>query len=152
MWRNIKGYEGLYEINENAVVRRVDGTGVDGRKVTAHVVMSSKTKKGTRYIALWKDGTRRTYMLHKLYAAAFGISENEAVRRLYKGFLGNGEAIFNVRSVLLQNLRFYESEQASGENRNDEILYIRQFLEELKMDMEEKYFYAGEFRQKAAEM
>ena len=34
MWRDIKGYEGLYEINENAVVRRVDGTGIDGRKVS----------------------------------------------------------------------------------------------------------------------
>ena len=54
MWRDIKGYEGLYEINENAVVRRVDGTGIDGRKVSTHVVVSSRTKKGTRYIALWK--------------------------------------------------------------------------------------------------
>ena len=25
MWRDIKDYEGLYEINENAVVRRVEG-------------------------------------------------------------------------------------------------------------------------------
>ena len=25
MWRDIKEYEGLYEINENAVVRRVEG-------------------------------------------------------------------------------------------------------------------------------
>lgn len=46
MWRDIKGYEGLYEINENAVVRRVDGTGIDGRKVSTHVVVSSRTKKG----------------------------------------------------------------------------------------------------------
>ena len=90
MWRDIKGYEGLYEINENAVVRRVDGTGIDGRKVSTHVVVSSRTKKGTRYIALWKEGGRRTYMLHKLYATAFQMSENEAIRRLYRGFTGNG--------------------------------------------------------------
>ena len=51
MWRDIKDYEGLYEINENAVVRRVEGKGIDGRKVTTHVVVSSKTRKGTRYIA-----------------------------------------------------------------------------------------------------
>ena len=37
MWRDIKDYEGLYEINENAVVRRVEGKGIDGRKVTTHV-------------------------------------------------------------------------------------------------------------------
>ena len=46
MWRDIKEYEGLYEINENAVVRRVEGKGIDGRKVTTHVVVSSKTRKG----------------------------------------------------------------------------------------------------------
>ncbi|MBU5479803.1 NUMOD4 domain-containing protein [Blautia sp. MSJ-19] len=152
MWRDIKGYEGLYEINEDAVVRRVDGTGIDGRKVSTHVVVSSKTKKGTRYIALWKEGSRRTYMLHKLYAAAFHMSENEAGRRLYRGFIGDGEAICNVRSTLLQNLNLFEKEQAEGINRNDEILYIRQFLEELQRDMREKNLYEGEFQQKAAEM
>ena len=88
MWRDIKDYEGLYEINENAVVRRVEGKGIDGRKVTTHVVVSSKTRKGTRYIALWKNGNRKTFMLHKLYAEAFYMSENEACRRLYKGFIG----------------------------------------------------------------
>lgn len=31
MWRDIKEYEGLYEINENAVVRRVEGKGIDTR-------------------------------------------------------------------------------------------------------------------------
>ena len=110
MWRDIKGYEGLYEINENAVVRRVDGTGIDGRKVSTHVVVSSRTKKGTRYIALWKEGGRRTYMLHKLYATAFQMSENEAIRRLYRGFTGNGEAIHNVCGTLLESLKLYEKE------------------------------------------
>lgn len=152
MWRDIKGYEGLYEINENAVVRRVDGTGIDGRKVSTHVVVSSRTKKGTRYIALWKEGGRRTYMLHKLYARAFQMSENEAIRRLYRGFTGNGEAIHNVCGTLLENLKLYEKEQAEGMNRNDEILYIRQFLEELKTDMEEKNRYPEEVSQRMAEM
>ena len=152
MWRDIKGYEGLYEINENAVVRRVDGTGIDGRKVSTHVVVSSRTKKGTRYIALWKEGGRRTYMLHKLYATAVQMSENEAIRRLYRGFTGNGEAIHNVCGTLLESLKLYEKEQAEGMNRNDEILYIRQFLEELKTDMEEKNRYPEEVPQRMAEM
>ena len=152
MWRDIKGYEGLYEINENAVVRRVDGTGIDGRKVSTHVVVSSRTKKGTRYIALWKEGGRRTYMLHKLYATAFQMSANEAIRRLYRGFTGNGEAIHNVCGTLLESLKLYEKEQAEGLNRNDEILYIRQFLEELKTDMEEKNRYLEDVPQRMAEM
>lgn len=104
MWRDIKEYEGLYEINENAVVRRVEGKGIDGRKVTTHVVVSSKTRKGTRYIALWKDGNRKTFMLHKIYAEAFYMSENEACRRLYKGFIGYGQAVQNVKEIFFSGI------------------------------------------------
>lgn len=91
-------------------------------------------------------------MLHKLYATAFQMSENEAIRRLYRGFNGNGEAINNVCGTLLESLKIYEKEQAEGLNRNDEILYIRQFLEELKTDMEEKNRYLEEVPQRMAEM
>lgn len=134
MWREIKGYEGLYEINENAVVRRMAGRGSDGRRISSHVVASSKTRKGTRYIALWKDGDRKTFMLHKIYSDAFYISENEACRRLYKGFSGNATAVQNVKDILLKNLTDLEQEQTLGTDRHDEILYIKQFLEELKND------------------
>ena len=68
------------------------------------------------------------------------------------GFTGNGEAIHNVCGTLLENLKLYEKEQAEGMNRNDEILYIRQFLEELKTDMEEKNRYPEEVPQRMAEM
>lgn len=134
MWRDIKGYEGLYEINENGVLRRMEGIGSDGRRVSAHVVASSRAVNGMRYVALWKDGQRKTYMLHKLYAAAFYVSEKEACRRLYKGFSGNVQAVRNVRNILLHNLDSLEKEHAAGNSRHDEILYIKQFLDELEND------------------
>lgn len=134
MWREIRGYEDLYEISEDAVVRRKEGCAADGRRVTSHVVIPSKTRKGTRYIALWKEGRRKTYMLHKLYAEAFGVSENEASRRCYLGFSGNHAAVDNVRTALSEVLDNYEKEAQKGIPRNDEILYIRQFLYELKND------------------
>ncbi len=152
MWRDIKGYEGLYEINEDAVVRRVSQTGSDGRRVFMHVVVSSRTKNGTRYITLWKDGERKNYMLHKIYAAAFQMSKHEAMRRLYRGFTGNGAAIDNVSEMLHKNLKVYEKEQTEGLDRKDEILYIRQFLEELQKDMDEKNRYPDEVLQRMEEM
>lgn len=132
MWREIKGYEGLYEINEQAMVRRLCGEKSDGRKTSTHRVMSSSTAKGTQYIALWKQGERRTFMLHKLYAQAFYMSEKEACRRLYQGFRGDGQAVQNVKEILLKNLNDLEQLEASGNDRHDEILYIKQFLDELK--------------------
>lgn len=134
MWREIKGYEGLYEINEDAVIRRMEGIGTDGRTVTSHVVVASKTQKGTRYINLWKDGLRKTFMLHKIYAETYGVSENEASRRCYLGFKGDDNAVDNVRIALSKVLDDYQKEEKNGISRNDEILYIRQFLYELKTD------------------
>lgn len=134
MWKDIKGYEGLYEINEKAEIRRIEGTRLDGRKVRTHCVHPSKTEKGTLYIALWKDGVRRTVMLHKLYAENFGISRNEACRRIYKGFTGEKQAIDNVKEILLRNIAILKKEQAAGKNSTDEILYMEQFLKELEKD------------------
>lgn len=134
MWKSIRGYEGLYEINENAVVRRMDGVGSDGRKVSAHVVVASRAQNGMRYIALWKDGKRRTYMLHKIYAAAFYISEKDAARRLYRGFTGDRQAVRNVKESLLEDLAFYKEEEEQGICHHDEILYLCQFLEQLQND------------------
>ena len=47
------------EINENGVLRRMEGVGSDGRRVSAHVVASSRAVNGMRYVALWKDGQRK---------------------------------------------------------------------------------------------
>ena len=44
MWRDIKDYEGLYEINENAVVRRVEGKGIDGGNDTCRCVIKNKKR------------------------------------------------------------------------------------------------------------
>lgn len=134
MWRFIEGYEGLYEINENAVVRRTESIGSDGRRVAEHVIAVARTQNGMSSVSLWKDGRRKTHMLHKLYASAFHISENEAARRLYRGFRGRADAMQNVRHMLLTNLSACEKEQAKGIDRHDEILYFKQFLNELKND------------------
>ena len=50
-------------------------------------------------------------MLHKLYVQAFSMSEKEASRRIYYGFRGDEQAV---------------------ENHHNEILYMKQFVEELK--------------------
>lgn len=73
-------------------------------------------------------------MLHKLYAENFGVSRNEACRRVYKGFTGEKHAIDNVKEILLGNIAVLKKKQAAGENRTDEILYMEQFLKELEKD------------------
>ena len=133
-WRPIQGYEGLYEINECAQVRRNAGSGTDGRKVNEHMLCPSKAQHGMCYVSLWKNGKRKSHMQHKLYAAAFHITENEAVRRLYYGFHGNQKAVERI-CILLENMqKSLEQEAQKGHDRHDEILYVKAFLSEIKND------------------
>lgn len=134
VWKQIKGYEELYEINEKGMIRRKDGMGNDGRKVTEHLIATSKAQNGMRYVSLRKNGKRRSHMQHKVYASAFGITENEAVRRLYYGFYGDQDAIEKVRTLLKGMIFELEEEERNGTDRHDELLYMESFLEELETD------------------
>lgn len=132
MWREIRGYEGVYEISDSGVLRRMNGVDSDGRKISGHSITASKAANGKRYIVLWKDGQRKTYMLHKVYADTFHVTETEACRRLYQGFSGNTQAVRNVKEILQNVLAFLEREHNAGKDRHDEMLYIRQFLGEME--------------------
>lgn len=76
----------------------------------------------------------KVFMQHKLYAAAFHLTENEAARRIYYGFRGDKETIDNVRDRLKALALEFQREEKSGKDRHDEILYIEAFLEELDTD------------------
>ena len=52
------------------------------------------------------------------------------IQRLYR----EKQAIDNVKEILLRNIAILKKEQAAGENRTDEILYMEQFLKELEKD------------------
>lgn len=134
VWKTIEGYEGMYEISDQAEIRRVAGEGLDGRRVSQHRISSSRAQNGMRYVSLWKDGKRKSFMQHKLYAAAFHLTENEAARRIYYGFRGDKEAIDTVRDCLKELALEFKKEENSGKDRHDEILYIEAFLEELDTD------------------
>lgn len=134
VWKAIEGYEEMYEISDRAEIRRIAGEGLDGRKVSQHRISSSKAQNGMRYVSLWKDGKRKSFMQHKLYASAFHLTENEAARRIYYGFRGDKEAIDNVRDHLKVLALEFQREEKSGKDRHDEILYIEAFLEELDTD------------------
>ena len=84
MWKDIPGYENEYQMSDSAAIKRKDGHGADGRLLTEKTLKASRASNGKSYICLWKNGKRKSYMLHKIYAKTFGISEKEAVRRVYE--------------------------------------------------------------------
>lgn len=131
-WRDIPGYGDSYEMSTSGNVRRKDGYGSDGRRVTAHyVVPTYDCNRHFKMVALWKDGNRKGFLLHKLYALTFGVSEKDAMRRVYHGFHGDPDAYANTYSILHRCMVSLKKEEKEGKDRHDEILFLDQFMDEL---------------------
>ena len=63
-WKSIDGYEGLYEISNTGQIRNAKGE-INKSQI--------KKDKHTNYreISLWKDGTHKRFLVHRLVAKAF---------------------------------------------------------------------------------
>jgi len=64
IWKDIPGYEGLYQVSNYANVRSL-------RFGKIKIIKSHKDKLGYKHIRLRKDGKRKMYLVHRLVAMAF---------------------------------------------------------------------------------
>lgn len=75
-WRDVVGYEGIYEVSSAGEVRTKEGkttyTKKHGVRRWKQRVLKQKTSKDdTCRVSLWKDGKERTWLVHRLVAKAF---------------------------------------------------------------------------------
>lgn len=74
-WRDICGYDGLYQVSDDGLVRSLDREEVtkDGRKRyrPSSVIKQQSDGKGYLRVGLCKDGVSKTYLVHRLVAIAF---------------------------------------------------------------------------------
>lgn len=78
IWKNIKGYEGLYQISNLGNVRsvpRIIDSQFKGkpikREVYEKILKKSSTKFGYDYVCLSKDGKTKKYKIHRLVGEHF---------------------------------------------------------------------------------
>lgn len=116
-WVDIPGFGGVYQISRTGAVRKVSFG-----KVRDIAVCRASNGKSVVYLHL--NGKQSCHMLHKLYAAAFGISETEACHILYSGFPQNEEAGRHVREMLREKIA-----ECVRKGWNDEALFLWKLLE-----------------------
>lgn len=74
IWKDIEGYEGLYQISNLGRVKslkRICQSAVGGRTVPEIVRKPRYNKDGYMYVNLHKDGVRKSKKIHRMVAEAF---------------------------------------------------------------------------------
>lgn len=125
IWLNVKGYAGEYQLSEKGDLRRRT------QERGSYYVKSCVSSNGKLYVTLWKNGKRKTYMLHNLYAETFHLPVKAAKQILYEGYVGNATAKNNVRTWLLEKIQECEKTESFNGDMHDEILYLRSFLNQV---------------------
>lgn len=76
LWRQVPGYEGIYEVSNTGLVRTVEGktthsvrTGI--RKWKSRVLKEKDPSGRNVRVDLWKDKKSKSWLVHRLVAMAF---------------------------------------------------------------------------------
>ena len=73
VWKDIPGYEGLYQVSNRGNVRSLNW---NGTKTTKNINQKPH-KNGYRQVLLSKDGVRKMFTVHRLVALVFIPNPNE---------------------------------------------------------------------------
>ncbi|KEF40157.1 NUMOD4 motif/HNH endonuclease [Schinkia azotoformans MEV2011] len=71
VWKEVKGYEGLYEISNHGRVRSLDKVDYLGRKYKSRIMKPQKNNKGYYQVIFTKDRKIKSHYVHRLVALAF---------------------------------------------------------------------------------
>lgn len=70
-WRDIEGYEGLYQISSEGRVKSLKRIARNNHTVDSKIRKPKIDKDGYCCVSLWIDGVSKEYFIHRLVAQAF---------------------------------------------------------------------------------
>ena len=76
IWKDVVGYEGIYEVSNHGRVRTKEGkttySEIHGTRVWKSRILKEKNPKGRDVrVTLWKDKQDKSYLVHQLVGKAF---------------------------------------------------------------------------------
>lgn len=70
IWKDVKGYEGLYQVSSLGGVKSKSRV-IGNRKIAGRTLKPSDTSRGYLGVTLYKHGSKKTEVIHRLVANAF---------------------------------------------------------------------------------
>lgn len=77
IWKDIKGYVGLYQISNLGRVKSLKRITVDGKTIKERILKPGTDKPGYEFIILRKNNKSHNLMIHRLVAEAFIENPNK---------------------------------------------------------------------------
>ncbi len=71
IWKDIKGYESVYQVNNYGQVRSLDRYDSLGRFKPGVILSESDNGNGYKKVQLYKNGSHKIFYIHRLVAEAF---------------------------------------------------------------------------------
>ena len=104
-WRDIEGYEGLYQVSNLGRVRSMNYR----NKKHARIMSPTRVGRGYKGITLWKDKNSRRFTIHKLVAMTFlpNPCNKENVHHIDGNMYNN--AVSNLEWVTIQEHSFIDN-------------------------------------------
>lgn len=75
-WRDIQGYEGLYQVSNLGRVRSVNKKGSDGRKIKGKILKGGSFSNDYLFVCLRKKSSNKNHLIHRLVASHFLTNPN----------------------------------------------------------------------------
>lgn len=137
IWKDIKGYEGLYQVSDLGRVKSLDKKVTDsiGReKLYKGQLLNACTQKGRKrkLVFLTHKGKRKTVFVHKLVMQAFVGEPNGLEVCHTDGDEGNNELSnlrYDTKSENQIDMYRYGSKSSAGKLTPDEVAEVRYLLE-----------------------
>lgn len=84
VWKDVRGYEGIYQVSSCGEVLRLRSLDSRGHLRNSKILKQTKTKDGYMQLGLHKNGKEQKVLVHQLVAAAFLDNPNNYVEVNHK--------------------------------------------------------------------
>lgn len=116
IYKDIKGYEGLYQVSNMGNVRRINGTKI-------YYKQPYMSNHGYLCVALYKDGERKNYYIHRLVANVFLENPNNLPSVTHKNYIRTDNRLENLEYIDIKGLRKSQCKPILGYNKNTALLF-----------------------------
>lgn len=120
-WKDIEGYEGLYQVSNTGKVRSLNYR----RTGETKVLKPSTSKLGYKSVNLCKDGKNKGYLVHRLVALAFIPNPNNYPVVNHKDENPSNNTVWNLEWCTQEyNINYGNCKQKIKEAKSDNVLHI----------------------------